>query len=81
MDETILRRLREVVAECFRCDPAAVGPDTTALDVDGWDSVSHVYFLHAVERAFAITLPMERAYELANLGELALLVAARKTSP
>ncbi|MDE2483314.1 MAG: acyl carrier protein [bacterium] len=57
--------------ETFRLtDDAVVTRATTSLDVDGWDSLSHALLIMNVEEAFGTELPLERTYELADVGEL-----------
>lgn len=67
----VLARVRAVMIETFRLtDDAVVTRATTSLDVDGWDSLSHALLIMNVEEAFGTELPLERTYELADVGEL-----------
>ncbi len=70
-----LERVRAVMIETFRLrDDVVVTRETTSLDVDGWDSLSHALLIMHVEEAFGTDLPLERTYALANVGELADLI-------
>lgn len=55
----------------FLDDTLVVSRSTTALDVDGWDSLSHSMLLLELEQAFGITLDADEAARCANVGELA----------
>jgi acyl carrier protein len=64
-----------VVCATFRVPAGyAVTRDTTSADVDGWDSLSHALFIIAVENEFAMELPIDKVYALANIGELVDLI-------
>jgi acyl carrier protein len=49
--------------------------DTTAEDVDGWDSLAHARLIVAVEKQFGVSFPAERLFELSSVGELVELIA------
>jgi acyl carrier protein len=70
-----LPRLQAIFDRTF---PAAgrvrIGPETTAADVEGWDSLSHALLIMGVEGEFGITLPADRVYELNDVGELVALI-------
>ena len=76
-------QLAKVVRETFHAKPGVVvTPDTTAADIDGWDSLTHSVLIMRVEEEFGVELPFDRVFDLENLGALAELVrAARDTSP
>ncbi len=73
-EDPVFERVRHVVADTFGIDPATITPETTAEDVDGWDSVAHASLIVGLESAFGKTIPMDRAYEVANVGEMANLL-------
>lgn len=70
MTAVTLDRLQTVMRGVFLADDLVVSRSTTALDVDGWDSLSHSMLLLEVEQAFGITLDADAAARCANLGEL-----------
>jgi acyl carrier protein len=71
MDEAeVLAGVAEVLAQHFQVDPASVSRQTSAYDVDGWDSVSHVLVMLSVERRFAVKIPLERVLALEDVGDL-----------
>lgn len=77
-DAQILERIARVMRGVFNV-PAGytVTRETSAVDVEGWDSLSHSLFILAVEDEFGIDLPLDKTYEMANVGELADLIATR----
>lgn len=71
MTVTTLDRVQDVMRGVFLDDTLVVSRSTTALDVDGWDSLSHSMLLLELEQAFGITLDADEAARCANVGELA----------
>lgn len=49
----------------------------TAEDVDGWDSLSHVVLLLNVEQQFHVKLAPRETSDLATIGGLVDLIAAK----
>jgi acyl carrier protein len=70
-----LEGIAAIISRQFQTPLSSVTRETSAYDVDGWDSVSHVYIILEVERVFQVTLPEVRVFQLENVGELADLVA------
>jgi acyl carrier protein len=75
--DAILERLTTVFKKTFHL-PAdtKITSSTTSADVDGWDSLAHASLIMSVEEEFGIELPMDRVYDLKDVGELIELVAA-----
>jgi len=76
MQDTFLR-LTTVIRQVFDDDSIVVRPETTAADIDGWDSNNHVNLVLAVEREFKVRLSSSGIAGLKNVGELARLVDAK----
>lgn len=58
-----------------------VGPDTTAEDVEGWDSVSNIELIVALEARFGVTFRTGDMAGMKNVGELAEVIAERSGRP
>jgi acyl carrier protein len=71
--ETIARML-PVFHEVFDDDTLVIAPATTAKDVEGWDSLSHIRLMVAIESAFDVRIRASEAAKLNNVGELADLI-------
>lgn len=70
MADEKFQTLCAVIAEELGADKALFGPETTAEDIDGWDSISHASVIMAVERAFSIRFDDEEIYGFANVGAM-----------
>lgn len=72
-----MTRLAEVITDHFDCPEKAIDHTTNASDIVGWDSLAHTMVLMRVEDVFAIELPMDQAFTVQNVGQLADLVRAQ----
>jgi acyl carrier protein len=52
--------------------------DTTAGDIDGWDSVAHVMLILATERKFGIRFESSEIANAANVGEFVSVIEAKR---
>ena len=68
--EEVYERLNAVFADVFDDDPLTVNDETTAADVDGWDSLVHITLIDAVEEEFDISFDMKTIVKLKNVGEM-----------
>ena len=72
-----LAALQPIFREVFEDDDLTVTAETTAPDVEGWDSVEHFNLIAAVEEAFHIRFQMKEVSGMKNVGEMAEIVAER----
>ena len=73
----IYTRLNRVFQEVFDDGRIRVGPETTADDIDDWDSLEHITLISAVEREFRIKFKMGEISGMKNVGEMAAIIAER----
>jgi acyl carrier protein len=77
-EERILFELQDVIRRTFDDDAISVKRDTTAADVDGWDSLSNVELMVALEAEFGVRFRTGEMAGLKTVGELADVIAARE---
>jgi acyl carrier protein len=63
--------------DIFDDDSIEVTAETTAMDVEGWDSLSNIRLILAVETAFSIRLTAAQVAGLANVGGLVNVIATK----
>lgn len=68
--EEIYERLNEVFQDVFGDDGITVTDQTTAADIDGWDSLRHITLLAAIEDEFDIEFSMAATVKMKNVGEM-----------
>jgi acyl carrier protein len=74
-------RVAEVVRETFHTGPGvAIGPGTTSADIDGWDSLSHSILIMRIEEVFDLELPVDKIYDLPDVGALVELIRVTRES-
>ena len=71
-------RLASVFHDVFDDDSLSISSTTTAKDIEGWDSLTHVTLVVAVENAFGVKFTTKEISGLANVGDFIRLIA-RKT--
>ena len=68
--EEVYERLNAVFRDVFDDEELTVNDETTAADVDGWDSLIHITLIDAVEEEFDISFDMKTIVKLKNVGEM-----------
>lgn len=72
--DDITARVRTVLADTFGADPATISDATTAADIPGWDSLSHLILIAGIEQACGFPLPLEPSLSAPNIGSLIDLI-------
>jgi acyl carrier protein len=75
--DEIETRLTKVFRKVFGNNKLVINPATTAADVKGWDSLTHVRLLLTVEREFRIGITAAEASKLQKVGDLMQLIQTK----
>ena len=75
--DSVLSRLTPLMQECFDNDDFVATPELTAVDVPGWDSLTHVRLMLTIERSFGVKFSAAEMSSFENVGELAAAIAAK----
>lgn len=75
--QNIDERLNELFRNIFDDDDIVVDRETTADDIEDWDSLEHIRLIGAVEREFGIKFTMKEVSSMKNVGEMMDIIAAR----
>ena len=73
--DNVFQRLSQVISREFGCDISDIHRDTSADDIDGWDSLAHARLILKIEEVFDLRLPGDKLFELDNVGDLVVLVS------
>jgi acyl carrier protein len=79
-EDEVLGEVAGIIRRTFRCANAPITRETTALDVDGWDSLSHTGLMLEIEERFGIELPVEQMFDLADVGALVDLITRARAA-
>jgi acyl carrier protein len=69
----------EVMRETFDDDSVEVSRESTAQDVDGWDSLKHIELIVALEGAFGVRFRTGEIAGFKTVGEMADAITMRVT--
>jgi acyl carrier protein len=67
-------RLTSVFRRVFGDESICLRPEMAADDIEGWDSLTHINLIHAVEQEFKIRFTMSEVARLKNVGDLDALI-------
>jgi acyl carrier protein len=66
----ILKSVEEIFRDELEQEDLVLTDDTTAEDVEGWDSLSHIQLVAAMEEAFGIEFKSREILSWDNVGDL-----------
>ena len=69
--------LAPLFREIFQDDTIAVRRETTAADVERWDSLTHIDMITMVEAHFGIRVPTRVVTRMRDVGDLVQVVQSR----
>lgn len=75
--EEIFERLNGVFRDVFDDDSISVNEETTAEDIEDWDSLNHITLIDAVESEFGMRFTMGEVSGMKNVGEMAQIIKER----
>ncbi len=70
MTDDILRRVQDIMEDTFDLDNLEVTRETSAADVEEWDSLSHIRFIVAVEKRFGFRFSSAEIEGFSKVGDL-----------
>jgi len=73
----IYDRLTDLFRELFADDSIVLTPQTTANDIEGWDSFNHISVVVAVETRFGVKMTTAEIEGLANVGALVAAIESK----
>jgi acyl carrier protein len=76
----ISEKLKKTIISSLDIDDFDLKDDTTADEVPGWDSLSHVNVILDIEKEFQIRFKSIEVLKLKNIGDLQKLVDSKLNS-
>ncbi len=73
----IYTRLNEIFQDVIGDESIALTPDTTAEDIEGWDSVTHISLIVSIETHFGIKIRTDEIETLKDVGDMVALIQAK----
>ena len=75
--EEIYERLNSVFRDVFDDESIVVKPETTANDIEDWDSLEHINLVVAVEQEFGMKFNMNEVTTMKNVGDMVEIIISR----
>ena len=75
-----LERIQAICRDVFDDAGLVVRPETTAVDVENWDSISHFNLIVATEREFNVKFTTADITSIESIGDLVSLVEKKASS-
>lgn len=78
MEQTeILAKVQDIFRDVLDNDDIVLTPQTTADDVEDWDSLSHIQLIVAIEKAFKIKFTSKEILSWSNVSEMTESIASK----
>jgi len=68
--QEIIKKLNEIFIDVLDLDECNLTNETSANDIEEWDSLSHIQLIVAIEKAFKIKFTSLEIMKWANVGEM-----------
>ena len=69
-----LEELQEIFRSVFDDDSLIINRETTADDIDDWDSLAHIELVSNIEKKFSVKFTTAEVMSLENVGEFLDLI-------
>lgn len=78
--EQVLQEIHPIFREILENDSIVLSRTTTADQVDGWDSLTHIDIIVGIEKHFGIRFTSAEIASFKNVGDLVDCIARKKSS-
>lgn len=68
--DELLNKLQEIFTDVFGDDDICIKEDTSAEDIEAWDSITNISILAAVQDEFSVIFEMDEIISMKNVGEM-----------
>ena len=75
--EKALEIVNEIFKETFYDDSLVIVEDTTANDIEAWDSLEHINLITEVENRFDMQFKMREVTKMENVGQMLDIILER----
>ena len=69
-----LKELQEIFRTVFDDSSLIISADTTAMDIEDWDSLSHIELIENIEKKYNVKFTTAEVMSLKNVGEFLTLL-------
>lgn len=76
--QAIVEKIHGTLVSVLGHDDFEMSDDLTATDVEGWDSLTHMTIITALERDFGVKFKLREINKLKNMGSLIELISSKR---
>ena len=76
-NEEILGSVTNIIIDTFDIEGTAITSETSAEDIDEWDSLSHIELITNIESHFKVRFALGELQDLKNIGDMVDLIASK----
>ena len=76
----VMEHLQIIFMDVFDDEDLLVNANTTASDIDEWDSLAHIRLILQIEKHFSLHFDASEIESLENVGQMAELILLRQAS-
>lgn len=73
-----MEMLQDIFRDVFDDEGLTIGEETTAADIEDWDSLSHMQLIAEIEKRFGVRFTTDEIRSAKNVGEFAALIERKK---
>tara|TARA_B110000444_G_C18242204_1_gene323598 strand:+ start:198 stop:437 length:240 start_codon:yes stop_codon:yes gene_type:complete len=77
---TTIEQLQAIFRDVFDDEDLSVNADTTANDIDEWDSLAHIRLILQIEKSFSLHFDASEIEKLENVGQMSELISLRQAN-
>ncbi|MBD5133213.1 MAG: acyl carrier protein [Clostridiales bacterium] len=75
--QEVFEKLDKIFQDEFDDESIHVTKETTANDIEDWDSLAHINLISAIETEFGMEFTMGEVTGMKNVGEMAEIIMSR----
>lgn len=76
--DPLMHEISRIIGDELGKSPLKLTPQTTAQDVDGWDSLMHLQIIAAIERRCQVRFSAMQIYKFNSVGDIVSAVASAR---
>ena len=76
-DQEIISQLNTIIGGVLRKKDLVLTPETTAKDVTGWDSLTHMIIIDSIEKHFKVRFKLNEIMNFKNVGDTVTCIKSK----
>ena len=73
----VMSELQPIFRDVFDDDKLIITNETSAANIDAWDSLAHIRLVSVVQKHFGVRFSLGELKDLKNAGDMARLIAKK----